>query len=435
MATSMHRGLEAIIYEAQSQGDPPSVASETYDANGDRIHVVGNVDITGIAQTLLEDERSVDRIFERAGTMVKGLRNTSVTIPVYVTGKGEVTTGDATPTETALARLFEHGMGGISINDATTAKTAGSHSTDQVELTDSSSYSVGQFVAGVYASDTQARVWMRRVKTKVSDVITFERPLAEAPADGDKIVGCITCFFDQDVLEDSGGAADRTHSIFMRKAGSSTAVLELLGCKGAPSITGLNRGEIPQLQMEYQVATFRTSADDGTGDVSTISSTPSFNGTLHGSAPVSMGPRTKVYFDDYGSETATARDASNLEVGMGVTVSPIETVTSSADNMEGLGGWTIGKPDPSVTFQITPHTQDFHVDLEGETYKNFMLERRAKEGNAFAISAMQCEVKATPKLSTNGDVLATDVELRCHEIPDAVGTTDIAKTPLAIGFA
>lgn len=434
MATSLHRGQDIVVYEATTQGNSPADDGNTYDAEGDLIHCVGSLDVSSIEQQLLEDERSVNRLFERAGVMVKSLRNTSLSIPVYLTGKNSVTADTQSAAETASARLLEHCLGGISINKSTTAKVGGTHAAGSIELTSIDSYAVGQFIGVIDADDNQGTVHMRRVKAIASDVVTFDRPLPFTPADGDKVPGCITIYCDQDVVEDSAGAANRTHSIFVRKAASSAAVLELLGCKAALEIAGLNRGELPTATLAYQVATFRTSADDGTGDVSAISSTPSFDGTLHGAAPISMGPRTKMYCQDYGSESATSQHLSNVEVSPGITVSPIETSTSAADNMEGLAGWSIDKPAPTASFQVVPHTQDFNTDLEAETFKNFMIERQDAEGKVLAISMLYCEVSSTPKLDANGNVLATNVTLRGHEAPDAVGTTDLAKTPLAIGM-
>ncbi len=434
MATSKHRGTEVIIYEAATQGNSPADDSTTYDASGDRIHTVGEVDITSIDQALVEDERSVSRIFERAGQMVRGLRNTSITLSTYLTGKEATTADGSQATETALARLLEHGLGGIKRGNSTTAKVAGTHTTTSIELTSATNWEAGMLVGVIDASDNRGLVHIRRIIDLTVDVITLDRALPFTPVDGDKVVGGITIYCDQDVLEDSGAGSNRTHSIFVRKGGSSGTVRELLGCKAALSLAALNRGELPTVALEYQCATFRTAADDGTGDVSAISSTPSFSGTLNGAAPLHMGRDTSVYLDDYGSTSATSKHVNGLEVGLGVTVAPIETVTSATASMEGLAGWTLSKPDPTASMTIVPHGSEWETDLQGGTYKAFAVERRGAEGSAFAIVMPRCEVSSTPKTGDNGEVLAEQVTLRAHEDQDSVGTTDVAKSPILIGL-
>lgn len=435
MATSRHRGVEVAVWEAQSQGQHPADDSETYDSNGDRIHVVGDVDLAH-EQTFHEDERSVDRIFERAGPMVGGLRNTGFTMPVYLTGKNEVTADTDAATETALARLLEHCMGAVTLGTSTTAKTSGSHSTTTVELTSTTGWAVGQVIGVIDADDNNSTVYLRRIEDISSDIVTFDQALPFTPNDGDKIPATITITFDQDVLADSDGAALRTHSIFVQKGASATAVCEYLGGKAALSLSGLNRGELAMATLNYQFASFRTSADDGNNgdDRDAISSTPSWSGTLHGAAPVAMGPNTKVYLYDYGATTADSVHASNIEINPGVEVTPIPTTTTATDNMEGLAGWSIGKPNPTASMQIVPHTDAYDTDLIAGTYKAFRLERPGGEGSAFCIGMPRCKVAATPKLDANGDVLATNIQLRGHEDTDSIGTTDLAKSPLYIGL-
>ena len=435
MATNRHRGLEIAVWEAAAQGNHPADSSETYDSNGDRFHVVGDVDLAP-AQDLLDDERSVDRIFERAGQKVKGLRNTPLSYSVYITGKDEVTADTSAATETALARLLEHCMGGITLGTSTTAKVAGSHSTTTIELTSTTGWAVGQVIGCIDADDSNSTVELRRIESISGDIVTVDQAFSFTPTDGDKVPATITITFDQDVLEDSGGAADRTHSIFVQKGASSTAVAEFLGCKAALSFTGLNRGELAQAVLSYQCASWRNSADTGSlgDDRDAISSTPAWSGTLNGDAPISMGPRTKVYLYDYGTTTAASVNASNIEINPGVEVTPIPSTTSATNNMEGLAGWSIGKPAPTASMQIVPHSDSYDTDLQAGTYKAFRLERQGAEGSSFCIGMPRCEVSATPKLDANGDVLATNISLMAHEDADAIGTTDLAKSPMYIGL-
>lgn len=434
-SVSRHRGTEVISYPPTTQGlNPADDASTTYDASGSRIHTVGDIDLSAIEQEMLEDERNTDRIFEPAGLMQRSLRNVEQPIPCYLTGKGEVTADATQASVTKLSALFGRAWGGVKRGNSTTL-AGGGHTTTVINLTSTTNLEVGMGIGLINALDTRSLVEIRRITAIAALAVTVDRAFTFTPADADKVVATITVFPDQDVLEDSGSAALITENLFIRKGGASGRVLELLGGKAAIAFSGLNRSELALLTQNFRFATYRTAADDGTGDVSAISPTPAFSGTLLGFAPLQIGRDLNVYLDDVGATTIVCQHVSNFEFDPGISFVPIETSTTCIDNLEGMAGWTIERPTPNASMQITPHTTAFETDLQAGTFKNLLYERSAPEGFAFALMMPHAEVNTTPKLGLNDEVLAEDITLKAHEDLDSVGTTDVAKAPFLLVMA
>jgi hypothetical protein len=410
MPLTNRNAQEVIIYYSTTQGLPPSQESTTYDAAGDRIQTVGLIDINA-EQTLLEDERTMGNLTESPGPKVLGLRKSSVTLGVYLTGTNATTAPGSQVSETALSRLLKHVLGGQSRGNATTAKVGGPHSTTSVSVTSTTNLAEGQVIGIVDADDGSAIVHVRRVVALAGDLVTFDQALPFTPADGDKIVGAITHYFDESVLAASDGGAGRTSCIFVRQGHAATyGIVEYRGAKGAGKLSGFGPGESPRLEVEFQACSHRTPADTGSTGVSAISSTPAFSGTAHGIAPL----------------------VSGLEIDLGVEVVPVDAATQDSDEMAGIAGYTCRAVRPTFTFAVTPHATELLADLQAGAYKAVRLEIQHTEGKTIAIGMPRCSLDMAPKVGANGEVLATMVTLRGHH--DTIDTTQLAKSPIYVGI-
>jgi len=421
LATTRHKQRAAFVKEATA------FAQESdWQANGTKVHLAAPADTSGVAQSLLKDERTTTRVAEMAGPSVKGLRNTTASASVYITGKDEVTSDTTQVAETSLMVLLEHCMGGVDRSNATTAAVGGSHSTTAVELTSSTNYAAGQMLGVIDAGDTDSIVEWARITDITADVATLDRALSFTPTDGDKVIGTATAYYDPDVLEDSN-AANRQLSWWFEQGESATGFVELIGTKAGMSLEGFERDGLPRITLNIN-ATYWTNSADGTTH-------PTWSGATTGQAPVAFGPRTKFFFQDYGTTTDTTTiHLSELSVDPALAPVPISAVTSQTDNAQGSAGWSQGPYNPTASFTITPHSDAYDTDLGADTFKVFGVFRRNVEGSSFCVWFPRAEISATPVLGANGEVLATQVTILGHEDLDAVGTTDIVKSPMVIGL-
>jgi hypothetical protein len=419
MADSRHK-FKAGFFQETTPGTGPS-----WPTSCDLIYLAGYPDVSSVGETIIPDERTTARVSARAGYGVKGLRNTTASCSVYLTGKDETTADTVQVAETDLMKLLEHCFGGVSRQKATTAKVAGTHTTTQVELNSASEYVAGQLVGIIDADDTDSIPEVTRIETIAGDIITFAHALGFTPADGDKVIGMATAYVDPDVLEDSNSSARQLSWIFDTL--TATGITELTGTKASPTIEGLEPNALVRLNLAINAARFKNVGDSVTD--------PTWAGSPSGNAPIAWGPRTKFQFQDYGTTTATNTiHISGLAIDPGIVVVPIPSGGEQTDNMPGLAGWSSGVVNATASFMVTPQASTYDTDLQAGTFKVFGTWRGNTEGSVVAFWMPRAEITATPVLSENGEVLATQVSLLAHEDLDAIGETDLIKSPILIGL-
>lgn len=425
MAVTRHKSRVAYFAETT-----PGTGPADWQASGTKIHLSAPPDVSGIEQTLLADERTVPRMNERAGPPVKGLRQTSMQVRTYWTGHGQTVVG-AQVAATALGTLLEHCLGAVHRSSATTL-AAGGHTTTVINVAATTNISVGCLIGVRDDSDTDGKVAIRRVTAIAALAVTLDEALPFTPVDGDDVVAGITAYIDPDVLEDSSGASGRTLSWVCDYLASNgaAAVVELLGTKAALSIDGFARNERPSIVLDVTAARFRNVGQDGLA-------APSWSGSPATLGPVVLGPRTKLWLQDYGATTqTTGLHLSSASWTVGVSVAPVEVITEQTAGMPGIGLFSTAPARPECEVTIVPWDDDYDVDLAASTptYKAIRVALESTEGKSIAIMFPRAQIMATPKIAQVGEVLGATVKLEAHEDADAIGTTDLAKSPILIGL-
>lgn len=422
MALAHARKSDAAFFKETTAGTPTS----DWATDGRPIRTTGPAPIDGLVKELLEDERSTTRPNERVGVMVEGLRGgAQQPLPCYLTGKDGT---DATVVQTYLMDLLENVFGGINLGEGGTA-TGGSNTT--VEMADTSAYEEGEIIGVVDTSASDGIVHPRRVTDNTANVITLDEALPFAVVSGDTVKGAATIYPDPDVLADSTGASGRTLSWHLRRGADSNARVEILGSVLQLELAGLGPGELLQALFTILPAYWYTPGD------SDISSNPgAYSNSVQGAAPISMGPRTKGWFQTYGTTTQTAGiGISGLSINPGITRTKVPAVTSQADAMQAMVGWSFEGPiSPTAEFVVTPHANTYNTNLLAGTYMAFRLARLGTEGNVVAIGMPRAQITGTPTTVENGNVLGSAVNIRGEEDTDSIGTTDIAKAPFYIAL-
>lgn len=422
---SKHKN-RAAFFEETTAGTGPA----DWDASGNLIHLAAPFDVSGLAQVVAEDTRTVTRLTETAAGQVFGRKSGSqATVSAFLSGKDEVTSDTAQVAESNLMKLLEHAFGGMSRSYATDI-AAGSHSTTGFDVTSATGMAEGQLIGIIDADDTNSLVEWAQIDTISGTSITVSRALSFTPAENDKVVGTATAYPDPDILECSSDNSGTTLSWYLERGDDGDHLVEILGSKAMPSFDGLARDGMPVLNLAINAGKFTTAES--------LTKT-TFTGSPTGGAPVMLGPRTKLWLQDVGTTTATASiHLVSMSLNPGVAVAEIPAVTSQTDNLEGFAGYSTAMIAPTLEITITGDKTlftDFGSEDTTRTFKHLMLERRGPEGKSLCIYLPKCEITQVPNaFAENGEIVSYALTLRGHErTPSATGTS-LNRSPLLIGL-
>ena len=404
--TTSTKPSQLAYFPEVTQGTGPADAA-AWVTDGTRIRHLGEtLDVSGIEQAVVEDERSQEGIFNLEYS-VKGLRNTSFPFSVYLTGSGATTAASSQIAETPLMTLLEHALGGLHRSNSTTL-SGGGHTTTTINVASATNIVHGCLIA--VEDVTDGTIAIRRVLDVNTLAVVLDEVLPFTPADNDLVHGMATIYVDETVLVDS--SAGPTTFSWLAQKGLAAALenFELNGCKSELKTISLERGALPVLAFDTMVASFDP---PGTAPSPTWTATPS------GSAPVSIGPDTVITYQTQGTTTLAPIHVNSFSVEVGVPVVAVDTNTEVDSGMEGRQGYTTKPADTTVTMNIVPFGSSHWTQFAADTLRRVRFYKRANEGQLFAVHFSRCEIKP-PKRGTAGDVSSTMVTLRAH--PDAVSS-------------
>lgn len=398
----------AAYYVESTQGTGPAnggawVTAAASIATGARLrHVADSLDVSGLQQATVEDERSQTTVFGKSGK-VKGLRNVSFPMGVYLTGSGATTAAASQIAATALSTFLEHMLGG-SHRSNSTLLAGGSHTTTVINVTATTNLTPGCLVMVEDATD--GTIAVRRILSIASLAVTLDEALPFTPVDGDTVRGMVTCYIDESVLVDSSGAAGRTWSWLLQKGLSGAEAFEVNGCKTELKTIQLSRGALPMLQTETMGASFDP---PGTAPTPTWSTT-----TIHGNAPVSVGPDSIWTYQTYGTTTLNAIHVNESTIEVGVPVVAVDTNTEVDDGMEGRQGYTTQPADTTIALNVVPMAATPWTDFAADTYKRLRFYKRALNGQIVCVHFSRCHIAEAPKRGTAGAVSSVGLGLVAH---------------------
>lgn len=419
MATSALASRLSYFSETTA-GTPPANAAAWASETSIR-HIAGTLDVTALAQSVVEDERSQTYILDDE-PVIKGIRGgVSFPFEAYLHGHGDSPGDGSAVAANDLSTILLNGLGGRELVTSDNLVAGGAHSTTQIELTDT--LNVGDWVS---LADSDSNMHLRRVTSVaaggVGQIHTLHRALPFTPSDGETARGCIVLYIDEDALEDSAGASGRTLSWLIEKGrGSQRESWECRACKSNLTGITLDRNGAPKVQFENLVGSF---VGPESAPVPTWSSTPT------GSAGLVVGPDTTVFWQAQGTTTENTLQVAGFTVEPGVVSQPIETQTEDATNMPGLYGYTLARNPCRVSMDVVPFNGNLYAQFTAETVYHIQFERSAALGSAWSIYFPDVTFESEDIAGNANDVLASSRTFRAHQ--DASQSTDIARSRMQI---
>lgn len=434
---------QVSIHRSQLAYYPETVVCEApadWDASGTLIEHI-SADPASIGQTFIPDPTLELRALSVGSRYnVQGIRNTDMTVGVKLHGTGVVTDPGGQVEPTALGTLLEHCMGGIHRG---TSHTVTGGSTTVVSL-DSVTGVVKGCIIGF--QDTTAplaknlgKVHPRRV-IDIDDADPFTVTLSEAlpftPANGDLAHGAITAYANESVLEDSVAPAVKTFSWWHSKervGGGAEMIWHLQGCVASFEVQGLDRGQLPSLNLKIMAANFKHGNTDGLTNVA-------WTQTPEGHAQLSMGRDVLFTLGTYANSALSEMDINKCAFAVGFERTRVETITEKTHDFEGLASYSF-KPAPSK-FSVTllPYRDNEYTELAARTQKRVTLYQPGDgsgAGKGWCIHMACAQIAATPKRADVGDVNGQALELQAMEPDDVVDggdTVDLEKANFLIAI-
>lgn len=416
MSTSSFPSLLAYYVES-TQGLAPASAAAWVTAagaiaTGARMRHIGeSLDVAGIQQAVVEDERSQVNIFG-LNVKVKGLRNVTFPMKMYLTGMGAVTAPASQAVATAQSVLLTHCLGGSHRSNSTLLTAAGT--TTVLNVTAATNIIPGCLIA-VEDISAPGVINVRRVLSVAALAVTIDEALTFTPVAGDICHATITHYIDESVLVDSSVGPTTMSWLIQKGLPAAIEGWVLRGCKTELKSIELERGGLPTMTFETQCAAF-----DGpqTAPSPTWSTT-----TIHGNAPVSIGPDSIWSYQTYGSTVTNNIHVSASTIDVGVPVVAIDTNTEVTDDMEGRQAYTTQPADTMCSLSVVPMATAPWTDFSADTFKRVRFFKRAAAGSGIAIHFSRCEFAEMPKRGVNGAVSSIDIALRAHPDLDNASAT------------
>lgn len=399
--TTSTKPSQLAYFQEVTQGTGPADGAAWVAGATQIRHLGETLDVSGIEQAVVEDERSQDDIFS-VEYSVKGLRNTSFPFSVYMTGSGATTAPAAQISETPLMTLLEHCLGGLHRSNSTLL-AGGGHTTTTINVTAATNIVHGCLIA--VEDVTDGTIAVRRVLDVNTLAVVLDEALPFTPVDTDIVHGMATIYVDETVLVDSSVGPTTMSWLIQKGLAAALENFEMNGCKTELKSISLQRGGLPTLAFETMAASF---------DPPGTAPTPTWTATPSGFAPVSIGPDTVVTYQTQGTTTLAPIHVSDFSVEVGVPVVAVDTNTEVEDGMEGRQGYTTQPADTTVTMNIVPFGSSHWTQFAADTLRRVRFYKRANEGQLFAVHFSRCEIKP-PKRGTSGAVSSSQVMLRAHK--------------------
>lgn len=418
--------------DESTPGDPPANAA-AWATETSIQHIRDSLSAENLFPEIVEDMRSQIHV---GGNEVdlEGLRNGEFGYSLYLTGTGTTTTAGTQVAETALSRIVENWCGGIHRTNSTDLVAAGSHSATAIEVTADTDFAEGACI-GWEHPDT-GEVYIRRlVENTGTTVWTLDEALPQAADDGDVIHGAITLYQGDTVLA-SSNAAGRQLSyllLFGEPTIDDTETFVTIGCVNNVTAFNWTRNEGPTIDVTAMWSNIVLPHESPPTSIS-------WSDDPEGVAPAVVGPEGRVFFQDVGTTTQASFCLSSLSFNPGLTRSRVETVTEQTDNMQGTCHFSVARPEPEVTFVLTPWGTDELDDWEAGTFKQWRTQAGTTSGFVCALGISCASVRKVVRAVQN-DSSAREVTLKPHlgdkDTDNNPFTTDteLTRTPWYVALA
>lgn len=418
--------LLTFFEETDGQGIGPNGTSgvstgaewETEESGGTAFqmpHVPSSLDVSGIQIEEVTPDSPKRRVFETQAAE-QTLSNTQFPFQSYLTGRGSALADGVTATATALSRMLQNCLGGVSLT-ATRTATGGGHTTTVVNVNSAVTWEVGDIVAW---EDADGLLHPRVITAIAGLAVTLEPALPVAPSDDDLIRGGATLYIDEDVITDTASNTGSTLSACIQKGSNGSAGWELNMCKAQLGAVNFARNAFPTL--DFSVSSGRhTDPSDGPDPDLPTASFPS---------PQLIGPDTSIIIGDTGTSALGTVCNGTVSVDPGVPVVPLECMADNLGTTEGYGLYSTAPADTLIEVDLFPFDEQWYADKAAGTNKRIAVIKNATSGNCFAFFAENCEIQ--PVTPGTGDFTSVSPRLRAVEHDPATATTAIQRSKFKI---
>lgn len=279
--------LGAITYETEATFGVDTTTFTTY-----RLPIIAPVDASGLVHNKIDSERVVQ--YRNDGSVwILGTMGGSFKTKLHLPGHGSTTASSVTLTslETLLGYVFGNAAASASSGTTFTGGTATATTT-----TASGTFSAGSIGFAGVLGDARGGGQAFALATHVTTTGTMLTALGGSPSNGDVMYSGVTIYPN----ENPTSTTVQSLRMLLQTANLSYE------CHGvyptAVSISGLNPGELPTIEVTWAVAWWRYSTSTFPSTVSTESNNP---------APVAGG---SMFINDVGTATRATRTFRNFTI-------------------------------------------------------------------------------------------------------------------------
>jgi hypothetical protein len=279
--------LGSCTYSAESVFGEDSTTINTL-----RLPIISPVDCSGLVHSKVDAQR-VTQYRNDGSAWILGTMSGSFKTRMYLPGHGSTTSGatSLTELETLLGIVF--GNAAVSASSGTTA-TAGTASS--ITTAASGTFSAGSIAFMGSLGDARGGGQALAVGTHTTTTLTPLTAIGGAPTNGDVIYSATTIY-----PSESPTSAGVTSCRFLLQ--TANLMYECHGCwPTAVSISGLNPGELPTIEITWGVAWWRYSTATFPNTTATDTSNPS---------AVAAG---SLFINDVGTATRATRTFRNFQI-------------------------------------------------------------------------------------------------------------------------
>lgn len=379
-------------------------------------HIASSLSTSSIETEEVTPDQVRRRIFETERSQ-EALSNTQFPFQSYLSGLGSAIADGVTPTATALSRVMQNALGGVSFAPTRTL-AGGGHTATVVNVDDATGLAVGQVIAW---EDPATGLCHPRVITDVTALaVTLNTALPSTPADGALMRGGATLYIDEDVIGDTSSNLGSTMSGCIQKGANGNAGWEVNGCKLQLGGLTFGRNEFPT--VDFNVWSARHT-DPSLGP------DPTFPTAVFPTTQV-MGPDSSVIIEDAASTVLSTVCNGSATVDPGVPVVPLECMADNLDDMEGYGLYSSAPADTLIELDVFPFDTSWYVDKAADTNKQVAIIKHADSGNTFAFFAQNCEIRTV--VGGDGDFTSSNLTLRAVEHNPDTATTALERSKFRI---
>lgn len=373
-----------------------------WSTNGTYMFAIG-VDTSGVVQATVANENNV--IFPRQKhANIKALRNSSMSLGVYMHGSTAHAEEAAQAVAYHLATIFRAALGGQRLGYSAGVADAGAN-TDEIEIDADPGFEVGDWIC-LYDASTDTP-YLHRIEAIAEGppiVLTLDRDV-EFTVDsggGDTVKAVIDIYVHQYATTQHDHAGHKTLQ-FLVQGDLSEDVQIMKGCKPTLSIEPITAGTPLQATMEVAVTTFE-GADDATQDDFGSATPVGEAGLVPG-----IGATTRVLLADFGDPLATVPSRGQITIGPGPTYQPV----TGANGYEGVHGYVDDVSQDTTLELMVPFDADYPTEFRDETFKHCLIQVGEGE-NVVGFYFPKLEYATEPVRNDEGSLTGCTLSFRGH---------------------